>query len=225
MRQNLLTGQPLSTIEVEARKVVPLRKEPAVDPTTELLQRMQGTLEYLRLEPAERAKKEAEPLIELERNERAIVEQRALETTAAMEKSAREAAAALEIARTEHLNTTTGLRSLLGETQDVAAQLRADLARSSATTEEFRQQAEKTSNAHHQALVALAAAEEKAKAAARIPAPQVVPPLKSADITLDAIMATDGLLQRVVLKAKGYDDVAIDIERDGANSLKTLIVR
>jgi hypothetical protein len=208
MAGSLLTGR----FGVAGQRQVPA--EPKPDHAGESLEVMKGILEYLKTEPAERAKREAGPLIEQERTrltEAARVERERYEAEIS---DARAAAAAREA-------DAAGLRKLLlevdGSSERIrgeSEQLRAAYERELAASTEARRLAEE----HRLALEALRAAPPQV-VRGHVPAPTLAPE----DISFSLVKGpSSGLLNRVVLKAKGYEDVEIDIVRGADNRMRDL---
>lgn len=205
-RLSLLTGR------MTARPTVaPSSRPTPLDVLTEavrvLADGQKSTLDYLRMEPEARAKKEAAELLD-----------RANQETA-QERTAREAAEAnaariqaeYETALRKQKEAAQQMREIIAAAEDEAARLRADLA--SRTGEIERLQAEIQAKPMPQP-------EPQPAPVANTPAA-----LKPEDIQFEYRRHANGLLARVVMKAKGYQDVAIDIERGADNLMRNLRVR
>lgn len=155
------------------------------------------------------------------RAERAEIAERMgkLETERAAERQASEAAAAA------HRQALEAMQKSMAEQSTSVERLRAELLEKDAETAELRRAAQRAADDYAQALKdSKAAAIAAAEAAARNVEPRVIyqPAVKPEAIDFEILKDPNGLLRRVVLKAKGYEDVAVDIERGADNRMRNL---
>lgn len=207
-RLNILTGN------FEAPRTPVVTPAPTPDPVTErfnvLAEKMDKTLEFLALDPAERARQEAAPLIEQER------------ALTAQERTAREAAE--RRAETISAEATTvlsaqqegaqRLRDMLFTKEEETGRLRAE-------TEQLRE----TSSQLQAENVRLTQALAVVPPAQRPVVSQPPVPVNPADIQFVYQRHENGLLRHVVLRANGFNDVTIDIDRGPDNRMRKLKVR
>lgn len=138
---------------------------------------------------------------------------------------AQEAAAEYQRKLEEHEALLTQQRQTLQQQVDSdLAAFREREAQARAEAQHWRETVERATQEHRDALsgaYAQIAAERVARTAS---APQLIaqPPISPESISLGPLRGGDGLLRRVVLKADGYDDVAIDIVRGVDNRMVEL---
>lgn len=196
--------------------VRPLRlaqEAPKPDRTGDLIDVMKGTLEYLKTPAEERAKREAAELVEQERAKHA---ESAIAERGRFDAELAQARAAANARETDVAN----LRKLLTEVGESSERVREESVQLRAAYEQelaVRTEAQRLAEEHRQAFEALRAVPPKV---IREPAP--APTLAPEDISFGIVKGASGLLNRVVLKAKGYDDVAIDIHRGADNRIRDL---
>lgn len=204
-RLSLLTGTRLP-----AR----LAKEPS-PPQPDPMELVIESLEYLKLEPSARAKREAEPVITAERaafeaklNEAVAAAARQLDEERALRRAVvASLQAEMQDAMRLRQEAERDLRASLGASQEEIERLRAEAKKHAEETERRRAEAKKQPKAS--------------------PAPQQLPqPAPAlADIQFEYQRHDNGLLRHVVLKAKGFRETVIDIERGADNRMRNLKVR
>lgn len=123
-----------------------------------------------------------------------------------------------EALKVEHRAALGRVRETLGESMDQADTLRLDLARKASEAETLRRENAEALEAHRLALEA-----ERAKPPQIVTT--IVPPPPPAQIAFDTQRTPNGLLRSVVLRAEGYQEVTIDIERGPDNRMRQLKVR
>lgn len=106
------------------------------------------------------------------------------------------------------------LRGLLGEAEDRASQANADSAANRTAAAELHKSIDRMHIAHDEAM-------RTNQRIVNVPGPPVPPP-RSADITIKPTFGMTGLLQRVVLSAKGYDTVTLDVDRAPDGTIRQL---
>lgn len=205
---SLLTGQP-----APPRAPKPAPKPDRLDVLTE---QMSGMLTYLHTDAKKRAQAEAQPIVEATQRE----------TAAQIEAMKAESATALQSAQSaiaERESQLTQLRELLNETDTNTAGLQ----------KELRQRTRELSKMN-KAMAAReqAAAAQIADLTARLetmpavqPASEPAPPLKPEQIQFDWQRGGSGLVNSVVLRADGYDDVTINVERFPDNRIRNLLMK
>ena len=207
---SILTGKPMLVSEEEhARLIAPRSQEPASPAAPALMEELgavRAAVEYLRLEPAERARREAEPLIATALAEAEKEHQAALDALKALPPPpAPQAPSEVE----------ERLRTLLADSENASATAQADLV----VQREL----------HSHVVGQLAAV--RAELAAERSKPQPAPSLhwrelsRPETVELDVERAEDGLLREVVLRAAGYNPVRVEIERGGDRRMRALKLR
>ena len=210
---SLLTGTasrssaPLRVVETKAPP-----KEP--DRIDELLEVVRGSMDYVKAPAEERAKREAEPLIEQERVR--------LAAEAARVQAEHHAALAARASEIENL------RRVYGEVDSQRADLQAQLLLATEEAGRSRAASEAALAAREREIAELRARPSQVirEPAPPAPAPAPVPRLKPEDISFEWHRSdVTGLLRGVVLRAKGYEDLVLEIERRGDNRMHNLKVK
>lgn len=110
--------------------------------------------------------------------------------------------------------TIATLRTLIGDAEDRATQSNTDAAMARNALNEMHATFAQMEAAHAEAM-------RTNQRIVEVPGPPVLPP-RSADITIKPTFGMTGLLQRVVLSAKGYDTVTLDVDRAPDGTIKQL---
>jgi chromosome segregation ATPase len=155
---------------------------------------------------------------EAARQERAQVQERlnAIETQRAADILAHE-----ERGRA-HAQELSSLQANMAEVRTSAARLREELIARDAEAAELRAASARAAEEYARALEAARAATQAAEARAAAPRVVYEPAARPEKIDFEYHRGANGLLARVVLKAQGYEDVAIDIERGADNRMRNL---
>lgn len=190
--------------------------EPQPKPEDPREKALEAAVDYLRTDAAERARREAEPILEAERKKmQAELDQ--IRLTA--RKETENAAARLQKTESE----LTKLRANYGENMDQYAALQREL---DERTTALQAAQDKAAAAERQAMEQIQ--ELNAKLAAIPPAPAAPvkePPLRADQIEMNWNRDGAGLIHSVVLKAAGYDDVTVNVERFPDNRIRALNVK
>lgn len=176
--------------------------------TKQLFGVMRETLDYLKLEPAARAKREAEPLLA---QERAAAHER--ESAASAEREAERAKREEEAQR---------LREIIRETDAAAENLRAQ-------AREHQVQMEQAAREHGEALEAHRLELETLRArpgpTAALPAPAPPPAPKPEDFGFEYRKDVNGLLTGMTIQAPGYASLVVEVVRGADNRMRHIKVR
>jgi len=209
---DILTGQ-----QRPARSVAAPAPEPGpAERRIELLEEaVTGTLAYLRLTPEERAKQEAGELLSIEKQAR---DHEAAQRAQA-EQEVQRLLHLIESQREDNLQAMAELRGIIANTQDESAMARASV--ESAKVEQAR--LAQTLNAERQQHRAQLDKLRSRQPIAPVTEPAIV--LKPSDIQFVYTRNENRLLRHVTLRAKGYDDLVIDIERGSDNRMREIRVR
>jgi hypothetical protein len=118
----------------------------------------------------------------------------------------------------------------LAHVRESAARMRAELIEKDAEGQRLREESVRAGEEYRTALEraqAAAASAEAAAKAANSGTPQVIyqPPEKPKKIDFQYHRGETGLLNRVVLKSEGYDDVVVDVVRGPDNRMMNLKVK
>ena len=212
-RLNILTG----TFEPSRNPAPPLAVVP--DANTVALNSLNQSFtefsQFIRMEPEERAKREAKPFIE-EAQEKANAD-------IAQERQARLAA------ESEASRIATEKQSILKEHDDAAQRLRDLISVSEQRVSSLSAEADLLRGHLSQAQEDNFRLQNQKKEAP--PQPQVITvvkqpdPLTANDIQFDYHRNVTGLLTHVSLKAKGYADTVVEIHRGSDNRMRKLKVR
>lgn len=212
-RMNILTGT-MERPRSPARKVsAGPQPEGPMHPIEQVLRRVVDWSQNKITEEALERSKLLQAAVADEQRAKAQLETRISEQRAAAEGATAEHQAAIERARLTLASANT-----------VAEHLRVELTQKEVESSRAHAELVRITEEHRQAIVATKAAAE-VEAAARPARIVIQPPVKPEKIDFEYHRAANGLLNSVVLKAAGYDDVAIDIVRGGDNRMKQLKVR
>lgn len=199
--------------------------EPARDPREDAVLRAAGERLLLNMASmAEEAKTEAQSEARRATEEqaaRAKVEERLAEVEAHHARLTGE----LEAANAEMRRQATELQGSIGELRASSEHLRSELLAKDAEATTLREEAARAAAQHRKALEEATAAIAAAAAASRSPEMIYQAPVKPEKVDFEYRRGVDGLLKSVVLKAAGYDDVTVDIERGGDNRMRQLKVK
>lgn len=174
---------------------------------------LQGGIDYLKAPVEEHVKAEAAKVAEADRLARAAAEERA----AKLEAEAAISAQASKALLSERERSIAVLRELAEQTDAQLLEVRA--AKSAAEQELARARAELEQLAEARLKLEQDLRAERTKPA---PAPIQIQPLKPEKIDFEPIRRADGLLARVVLRAKGYEDVTVHVVRGEDNRMRQL---
>jgi chromosome segregation ATPase len=217
---NLLTGT------MGPPRTRPTPAAPEKPQQEQMLTEMHETLAYLKLEPQERAKQEAEPRIAEER----LLKSKAEEETTRQRAEREQVSLALAAARAGHVNTVAelaerdttiaALRRLVGENEDATTSVRAELVSTQSALQSALKNAERTAQEHEKALLAAAAKPPRV-----VNVPTEMGHVDPKDIVLDPRRDASGYLEAVVLKAPGRADITISINRGPNGRMKSMKAR
>lgn len=232
---------------------------PAPPQKNETLEAVKDTLSYLKAPHEERARREAQPIIDqvtarLAAEAKVATEETAkrlaAEATASLAQEtekemtrlagereaarvAEESERAARVRMEERLGSIEAQRAVdlqqLEQTQASMAELRAsgdrlraELTARDAEAQQLREASARAAEEYTRALADATAATQRAASIEAQPKLIYQPPVKPEAINFEYHKDLNGYLTRVVLKAEGYEDVAVDIIRDGANRMRDL---
>lgn len=207
MRRSGGDSAPLAAIGLRVVPPTTPKPLPAVDPAE--FTRMRETLDYLRLEPQERAKREAEPLVAVERIARESAERSRAESERVL---AEHRARPVPVPE-----ATEQLRAFLAESEVALAAAQVDVRAAHAETTRIAAEAVQLRAELHTAQAAAFAASREHVVYREAEPPQ--------NIDLDYQRDANGLLAEVVMRATGYGPVRVGIVRGGDNRVRALKLR
>ena len=197
----------------------PPRKQPEIKPdkTDMILERMDGMLGYLNTDAKTRAEKAAEPIIEQERTALAA-QMKALDDKTTLTLADK----AVKVNQAE--GRLRGLRDLFDKSEGVKGELYKQIADQEKALQKLKDHGEK-SEAKAQKQMKEMEASWQAKV-------QALPVLQSAPATLEPDQIKfewqrggTGLLSQVILRAEGFEDTTVRVERFPDNKIRGLDVK
>lgn len=181
---------------------------PAETETIKAIKALHNDVAYLKVEPQERAKREAQPLIEAERAERTRLEA--------------EGKARADVAAAAHAAETTRLRDLLREADIQTETAHREASVRDARILETERLAQETAERHRQELEA-ARRERQPLPAILAPVPPPMPAPE--EIEFEPHKDTNGLLRALLIKSPGYSPLLVEVMRGADNRMRNLKAR